>query len=135
MSTSEDNKQRMQRFYAEIDAGNLGVVDDLMADDFVEHAPMGEMNVDRAGSKALLHMAYGAFPDMKHNLGFQVAEGDMVVDWVTYTGTHKGDFMGTPAKGNSVRFNATIITRHTNGRIAELWSVLDFATAMAQMQA
>lgn len=135
MSALDANKARMRRFYSEIDGGNLDVVDEVMADDFVEHSPMGDLTVDREGSKALLRMAYGAFPDMKHNLGFQVAEGDLVVDWITYTGNHQGDFMGTPAKGNAVRFNATIITRHKDGHIAELWSVLDFATATAQMQA
>ena len=135
MSTVESNKERMRRFYSEIDGGNLAIVEELMADDFIEHAPMGDMTVDRLGTKGLLQMAYGAFPDMKHNLGFQIAEGDMVVDWITYTGTQKGDFMGTPAKGNAVRFNATIISRHADGKIAELWSVLDFATAMQQMQA
>ena len=38
MST-EDNKAIVRRFYREIDAGNLASMDDLVAEDYLNHAP------------------------------------------------------------------------------------------------
>ncbi|MET3350865.1 UNVERIFIED_ORG: ketosteroid isomerase-like protein [Arthrobacter sp. UYEF1] len=36
---SEDNKTLVRRFYAEIDAGNIDAMDDLVAEDYLDHNP------------------------------------------------------------------------------------------------
>jgi ketosteroid isomerase-like protein len=35
----EENKALVRRFYAEIDAGNIGAMDELVAEDYVDHHP------------------------------------------------------------------------------------------------
>ena len=39
MGVQDDNKALVRRFYAEIDAGNLDAMDELVAPDFVDHDP------------------------------------------------------------------------------------------------
>ncbi|MFE1413403.1 nuclear transport factor 2 family protein [Streptomyces sp. NPDC058746] len=38
MST-EENKRLVRRFYREIDEGNLDAMDELVAEDYVDHSP------------------------------------------------------------------------------------------------
>jgi predicted SnoaL-like aldol condensation-catalyzing enzyme len=39
MSSQEANKAVVRRFYAEMDAGNLEVMDELVAEDYIDHNP------------------------------------------------------------------------------------------------
>ena len=36
---SEENKSLVRRFYAEIDKGNIDAMDELVAEDYVDHSP------------------------------------------------------------------------------------------------
>ena len=44
-----------------------------------------------------------------------IAEGDRVVIRQTWTGTHKGEFMGVPPTGKSVSFGVIDIIRVAGG--------------------
>jgi ketosteroid isomerase-like protein len=37
--TIDENKALVRRFYAEIDAGNIDAMDELVAEDYVDHNP------------------------------------------------------------------------------------------------
>jgi ketosteroid isomerase-like protein len=37
--TPEENKRLLRRFYEEIDKGNLDAMDELVAEDYVDHNP------------------------------------------------------------------------------------------------
>jgi ketosteroid isomerase-like protein len=39
MTTADSNKALVRRFYEEIDKGNIGVLDELVADDYIDHNP------------------------------------------------------------------------------------------------
>ena len=64
-----------------------------------------------------------------------VAEGDRVVYWETWTGTHKGDFMGIPPTGKTVFMTNATTFRIANGIFAEAWVVLDAMNLMQQLGA
>ena len=48
-------------------------------------------------------------------------------------GTHKGEFAGVKATGNSVDAMAFQLYRIANGQLAEHWEVADFAMMMRQL--
>ena len=51
-----------------------------------------------------------------------VVEGDKVADYLTSTGTHRGEFMGIPPTGKPVATSAIEILRiDDSGRVAERW--------------
>ena len=52
-----------------------------------------------------------------------------------FTGTHAGDFMGTPASGNSVSVQGMEFWRMRDGRIAEAWTTVDLLALMMQVGA
>jgi predicted ester cyclase len=76
---------------------------------------------------------YRAFPDLHITVEDVIAEGDKVVEMDTVTGTHKGNYMGLPPTGKSVAYSEIFIMRFVNGRIAEIWGVVDVFSPMKQL--
>jgi len=86
-----------------------------------KNSPLGYRLVVRA-SKQLSTMFRSAFPDFKVTLDDMIAEGDKVVVRSTWSGTHKGEFMGIPPTGKKVSFGVIDIIRMAGGKAVEHWA-------------
>ena len=122
MDVIEQNKNTVTSF---IDAlftkGDLGAVDEYLADDFTDHdPPMGQF-LGREGMRQAAATFRAAFPDWHSDVGFHVAEGDLVVEHFTASGTHQGEIFGVPASGQTVSLPGINIWRVRDGRIVERW--------------
>src|SRR5215210_5903461 len=98
---SEDNRAMAQKFYDGVNAGRIDeVVDELIADDFVEHedAPPGfpEASSDKESVRLFFRTAGEAFEGLRFDVEGMVAEGDDVAVRSRMRGTHTGEFMGIP---------------------------------------
>jgi len=132
MST-EQNKATLRRHYNEVmGQGKLDVVDQIVAPSFVDHDRDNPTH-DLAGAKQFFAMARSAFPDNSTTVEDMIAEGDRVVARITVTGTHRGEFMGTPPTGKYVTFPCIDIVRCADGRIVEHWSLLDNLGLLQQL--
>ena len=129
MST-EQNKA-VRRLEEVFNRGNISLVDELFAPDFVEHEelPPG-IPPGREAVKQLTTMFRSAFPDFKATIDDIVAEGDKVVIRQTWSGTHKGEFMGVPPTGKSVSFGVIDIVRIAGGKLVEHWGQMDMMGMM-----
>jgi steroid delta-isomerase-like uncharacterized protein len=137
MSGSGRNVELFRRFYAEVfDRGDTEVIDELVAPDFVEHevVPPG-VPTGIEGLKWWVGAFREAFPDLKTQIGVMVAEDDLVAAHVTFTGTHKGEFLGIPASGTSISVTGTDIVRIRDGKAVEHWGVTDMLSLMQQIGA
>ncbi len=85
--------------------------------------------------RQLAAMFYRAFPDLRVEVGHLLAEGDLVADHVTVSGTHQEEFMGVAATGKRVTFTGTNINRIADGKIAEHWGNFDNLGMMQQLGA
>jgi predicted ester cyclase len=90
----EDNKALVRRFFEETwNKGNPDAVDHYIAADCVSKSGVA--------SGPLLKRAitnwHTAFPDFAFHIVRLVAEGDHVVAWTRFTGTHRGVFHHAPA--------------------------------------
>ena len=131
---SEQNKTLARRFYDEvINKKNLGAIDELGSPDFIDRSNKPGQASGLKGAKENTAMFLNAFPDMKMNVEELVAEGDIVVARVSGTGTHRGDFFGTPATGKRVSFHGIDMMRYKNGKVVEVWHYGDDAEVMAQL--
>jgi C-1 hydroxylase len=130
----EENKAIVRRF---IEAYNnrkleyLNLIDDYVAPDYVDHSN----NVNREGLKQLFKMGLNAFPDWHESIEDIIAEGDKVWVRLTYTGTHKGEFMGLPPTGKKIISKAVDIYRIVDGKLAEYWNVTDNVSIFKQVGA
>jgi steroid delta-isomerase-like uncharacterized protein len=131
---AERSEALVRRFYDEgWNASNLGVYDDLVTEDFVDHQAIPGLPAGRAGFKALNAMFRAAFPDLVVNVEQVITEGDFVAARWTSTGTHKGPLFGIPATGRTVRVTAMVVYRVEDGRLAEGWINRDDLGMMRQL--
>jgi predicted ester cyclase len=128
----EENKALVRRFVEEVQCRhNLAAIDELVSPDFVDHdAPEGS---GRAGSREFFSMMFVAFPDMRFTIRQQIAEGDKVLTYKTFHGTHLGPFRGIAPTGRPVSIDVMDIVTVAGGEITEHWSVGDYLSMMQQL--
>jgi steroid delta-isomerase-like uncharacterized protein len=137
MSTAEDNKAAFLRFHDAANTGDIEVlskaIDEFVAPDAMIRTPLP---IDATGTDALKQiwaMLLRTYPDIHLTVEDLIAEGDKVVGRTTVTGTHQGEFMGVAPTGNSVTYNEMFIFRFADGRIAEVWGVVDVYAQLRQL--
>jgi predicted ester cyclase len=132
--TSEDNKALVRRFYEEIDKGNLAAMDELVADEYVDHnpPPFPGLPPGRDGLKQAFQIFWEATPGY-HRIDEQIAEGDKVVTRLTAVGKHERDLPGAPRTGNDLKMTAIVIHRVAEGKLVEKWSEKDVLGFLQQI--
>lgn len=135
MSTMDaTNKEIAQRMHTEVWDGNLELVDDIIAEDYVEHSsahPEGVHGPEEFKREA--EMLRAAFPDLSVTEEDTVAEDERVASRITFRGTHEGEFQGLEPTGTSVTFEAIAINRFEDGKIVEAWVQTDVMGLMQQL--
>ena len=130
----EENKKFMNYFIEEvINNKNLNAANDLVAEDFTEHIPFPGQEPGREGLKFVLHSMFTGFPDMNWTVHEQIAEGEKVVTRFTWTGTHKGDFMGIPPTNKTVEVWGVVIDVVRNKLFTESRIIMDSISLLQQL--
>jgi steroid delta-isomerase-like uncharacterized protein len=134
---SEENKALVRRFIEEVwNGGNLDVVDELIAENHVDHDPAQAGGPGgRQGARAFVEMYRAAFPDTHLEITEMIAEGDLVAITWTATGTHQGELMGIAPTGRSVTVTGIGVDRISGGQIVESWANYDALGMLAQLGA
>jgi predicted ester cyclase len=141
MSTAQEttNKATTSRLYDAMISGDAEVIsktiDEVVEPNVLYHAP----NLTGAAGAQVLKQVWPvllrAFPDLHVAVEDVIAEGDKVVCRDTVTGTHQGEYKGLQPTGKSVTYNEIFILRFADGRIAEIWGVVDVFSQMQQLGA
>ena len=121
----EENKAIVRRFIEAYNNRNLDVFDEILAPDYFDYTS----KVGPEGLKQLMNMAFKGFPDFHETIEDIIAEGDKVWVRITFSGTHKGEFMGIAPTGKKVTTEMVDIFRIVNGKLVEYRDVnnnLDF---------
>jgi steroid delta-isomerase-like uncharacterized protein len=110
------------------------VWDELVAPNYVLHFnsfpdPIVGLEANKTFSEGL----FQGFPDIKNTIEDVVAEGDIVVYRSTLQGTNKGEFLGAPATGKSVKVDDFTQHRIENGKIVETWYQTNLLAVMQQL--
>jgi steroid delta-isomerase-like uncharacterized protein len=131
-----DPKNVINQFIDEVlNKKRMDAIDEIVAEDFIEHVPFPGQGPGRAGLRDAVTAFMTAFPDMQWRVDQQIAEGDTVVTRFTLTGTHLGDFMGIPPTGRPIDVWGVVIDRVRGGLFAESRILLDAPTLMRQLTA
>ena len=130
----EENKKFMNYFIEEvINNKNLDAANDLVAEGFLEHIPFPGQEPGREGLKFALNSMFTGFPDMHWTVHEQIAEGEKVVTRFTWTGTHKGNFMGIPPTNKTVEVWGVVIDVVKNKLFAESRIIMDSISLLQQL--
>ena len=133
--SAEENKAITRRLNDEVwSEGQLDVIDELFADDFVATivgAP--EQIRGPQGFREFVVMYRTAFPDLRITVDEQFAEGETVVTRWTATGTNEGELMGLPATGKQATTAGININRISGGKLVEGWGLFDQLGLLQQL--
>ena len=131
---TEANKALVNRLFAEVlNQGNLEVIDELVAPEFVHHTAGAVDAKGPEGYKELIGMFRVAFPDLNVVIEDMIAEDDVITTRQTYTGTHKGNLMDIPPTNVEVVFTGICTFRIVDGKIAKVWTEYDVLGVMLQL--
>jgi steroid delta-isomerase-like uncharacterized protein len=129
-----DPKTLCQRFNDEVLArGKIELIDELVADDFVEHQEFPGLTPNKDGIKAFVTALRTGFPDLSVETVAVVGEGDEAWMQSEMSGTHEGEFLGVPATGKTITTLLFDRIRVTDGTIVEHWGVSDDFGMMTQL--
>jgi steroid delta-isomerase-like uncharacterized protein len=133
---SEENKALVRRWFAELDRGNDHIADELVAIDYIDHnPPLPDMAPGREGVKQANALLRAAFPDVRHTIEDQIAEGDKVVTRVTAKATFQGAILGIPPNGKVITIEGISIHRIAGGQFVEHWATADNLSLYQQLGA
>lgn len=135
MTALEENKEIVRRLDAIWD-GDLEIVDELVAEDFVNHNPIvPDAPPGPVGFKQNVTALRTAFPDISFTTGDLIAEADKVVIRAVGHGTHEGRLMGVEPTGREVELSGIVIFRIRDGQIVERWAQYDTMGMLRQLDA
>ena len=112
--------------------GKAGVVDDVVAENCLDHDPLPGQPEGREGQRQACQMVVDGLSDRSIE-EFYLKDGDKVIENWVFTGTHTGDFLGIPATGKRLEIRGTEIWRVEDHLIVERWGVIDVAGTLEQL--
>jgi steroid delta-isomerase-like uncharacterized protein len=133
---TEDNKELLHRLTECWNQGNVALLEEVLAPDFIHHDPDRPDVRSREDYKRWFAESYHLFPDFHVTVEIVVAEGDYVASRWTWSGTNTGDFEGpapAPATGKQVSVSGMNILRFAGGKIVEEWFQEDTMGMLQQL--
>jgi predicted ester cyclase len=133
-SQLEANKAVVMRAWEAFNHGDLGVLDEVFDNSYVELTPYGK--IDQGGperAKQAYHWMRSVFGEIQFDVEQLMAERDFVFSRAMATGTHTGEFMGVPATGKPIRFAAVVVSQIANGKHVKDWSFIDTMGILRQI--
>jgi predicted ester cyclase len=125
----EENKELVRRYYQGANAyggdpgKSQGLVSTYLDSKAIFHSVAGDRNLVQSAD--FFTAFYRGFPDMKWAIQDVIAEGDRVVIRYSWTGTQKGNWMGSAPNGKKYIQTGITIYRIDKGKIVEGWTVND----------
>lgn len=129
-----DNVARFRRLIDEgFSGGDLGVVDELMTPDCIEHQRGNGPGAD--GAKEVIRTLHRWMSDFSLTIEDVAVAGDVVWSRNRARGVNTGSVMGNPATGKPVEVDVIDIVRFEDGKIVEHWGIADQLGLMLQVGA
>jgi serine phosphatase RsbU (regulator of sigma subunit)/predicted ester cyclase len=120
MSVEEENKALVRRFFEAQGKGDLDVLEELLAPDFVDHSLLPDQDPGREGYIRSDAEDHAAHSDIRYIIEEQIAEGDKVMSRFIIRRIHdRGEFLGVAPTGMERKTTAIVIHRISGSKIVE----------------
>lgn len=128
-----DPEALLPGLFAAGDAGDVEAFDQYLHDDVVVHAPAGLSTVGLENERESWRKAKSAIPDLRHEFVDVLSSPTIVAARTVVTGTMHGAYGGFSAQGRSLRVDQAVFAHVRDGKIAELWEIVDTARLREQL--
>lgn len=128
----QENKSLVKRLIEQgFNRGNESVIDELVAPTFSSEGEMAAAGPE--AFKALAASFRTAFPDGQLEIQDILAEGDKVITWAVFTGTHSGPLEGIPPTGKKVSVKDIDLYTLQDGKVVAMRAHFDQLGMMQQL--
>jgi steroid delta-isomerase-like uncharacterized protein len=132
--SSEESKAIMRRFWDAWEQGNVDLLDELLAPEYINHTlATPDLPPGPEGVKEVVNMFHSAMPDLRVVIEDMIAEGDNVATRYSLEGTHRGELFGGAPTGKQLSIKSITLERVVEGKIIEHWRVTDEMSMMRQL--
>lgn len=121
---------------AYLDAGDTEQYDALresLTPGIVTHAAGGSTLTGLEAQEASWRTAHQGLSKLRHQVIELVPGSNLVAARVVVNGVHTGTFLGVPPTGATVEVDQALFARIENGRIDELWEIVDTGSGLRQL--
>jgi predicted ester cyclase len=127
------NKATFRRLVDEVwNRGNMTIADEIYHPQ-ATYPSNPSLPIGSQGVKTSVGLYRQAMPDFHAEFKNLLTDGDMVLAWLSQSGTHSGSLMGIPATGKKTTWGQIIIARFAGGQIVESWSNEDVLGLFQQL--
>ncbi len=86
-----------------------------------------------AGYRAMLEKDFDDIPDLRFNIQMLIADPPYIASRLAFDCTPRGVFLGLPLNGRTVSFTENVFYEFRQGKIVQVWSVIDKPAIEAQL--
>lgn len=86
-----------------------------------------------SGYRRMLERDYEMIPDLRFTIALLAVDPPYVASRLAFDVTPKGEFMGLAVNGRQVSFTENVFYEFRDGKIVEVWSVIDKAAIERQL--
>lgn len=127
------SRSLLESLFAAGDAGDVDSFGRYLHEDVAVHAPAGLSTVGIESEKESWRKAKSAMPDLHHEfMDVLVTPGSEAARTVV-SGTMSGTYGGLTADGRPFRTDQAVFARIRDGKISELWEIVDVASIERQL--
>lgn len=135
MPDADALKAVVREYYARLDREDLDGALRVIGDDLEWRFSGSNEPVTIATLPGNIRGFHDAFPESAHRIDRQTVEGDWVTTLLTFTGVHRGEFLGVAPTGRRVAIQGINMHQVRDGKIVAGDSVVDMYSLMAQIGA
>ncbi len=129
LSTASDeaHHQTLETLYRAFDTGEAELLDQALAEDWVDVPLAPGQAPGRDGLKPMILAFRAAFADLAFTPREIIVRGDRAAVRLTLTGRHVGEWMGVAATGRAFEIAMHEMHHFGGGRISHTWHLEDWA--------
>jgi predicted ester cyclase len=129
------NESLLQKLFAAGDAGAVEGFEAFLHANAVVHAPFGLSTTGVIAEAESWRKAKKVIPNLRHEFQTVVVDGAHEAARCVVTGTLQGELGELTAVGASFRVDQALFARVRDGKIEELWEIVDTASLEQQLKA
>ena len=120
---------RYRDYIACLNAQDWDELGRFVADDVIHNGrPFG-----LSGYRAMLEQDFRDIPDLDFRIDLLVSDPPRIASSLSFTCSPRGRFLGLDVKGRTISFAENVFYQFRDGRIVEVWSIIDKVAIEAQL--
>lgn len=127
------SRSLLELLFAAGDSGALELFGQYMHDDVIVHAPAGLSTVGLEAEKESWRKATSTMPDLHHEFVDVLTTSSTEAARTVVTGTLHGTYGSITSSGRPFKIDQAVFAHVRDGKISELWEIVDTASLAEQL--